>query len=193
METVLVASPPLLEANARPGLAIQIANHKGLMPRLAKRAGIEKRVTAHTLRHTAATWLRQATGDARLVAAYLGHADEGFTFLAAAPFAASFAAGEPRTFEGWRVSFVDGAGGQSVIPRMWARMAPVADGAIVVSLDETRAAMRLMAEKSRVIAEGAGALPLAAALTGNAGPGPIVAIVSGGNLDLKKFCELIDV
>jgi threonine dehydratase len=111
----------------------------------------------------------------------------------AAPFAASFAAGEPRTFEGWRVSFVDGAGGQSVIPRMWARMAPVADGAIVVSLDETRAAMRLMAEKSRVIAEGAGALPLAAALTGKAGPGPIVAIVSGGNLDLKKFCELIDV
>jgi threonine dehydratase len=110
----------------------------------------------------------------------------------AAPFAASFAAGAPRTFEGWRASFVDGAGGQSVIPRMWQRMKPVADGAIVVSLDETRAAMRLMAEKSRVIAEGAGALPLAAALTGQAGGGPIVAIVSGGNLDLKKFCELID-
>ncbi|MEO8927357.1 MAG: pyridoxal-phosphate dependent enzyme [Caulobacteraceae bacterium] len=110
----------------------------------------------------------------------------------AAPFAASFAAGSPQEFPGWTASFVDGAGGRSVFPRMWARMAPVADGAIVVSLDQTRAAMRLMAEKARIIAEGAGALPLAAALTGKAGPGPIVAIVSGGNLDLKTFCELID-
>jgi threonine dehydratase len=72
-------------------------------------------------------------------------------------------------------------------------MKPVVDGAIVVTLDETRKAMRLMAEKTRIIAEGAGALPLAAALTGKAGRGPIVCIVSGGNLDLKKFAELIDV
>ncbi len=111
----------------------------------------------------------------------------------AAPFALSFAAGAPREFTGWRASFVDGAGGRSVLPRMWARMAPVADGAIVVSLEQTRAAMRLMAEKARVVAEGAGALPLAAALTGKAGRGPIVAIVSGGNLDLKAFCQLIEV
>jgi len=109
----------------------------------------------------------------------------------AAPFALSFAAGAPREFPDWRASFVDGAGGRSVFPRMWERMAPVADGAIVVSLDETRAAMRLMAEKARIVAEGAGALPLAAALTGKAGPGPIVAIVSGGNLDLKMFKDLI--
>jgi threonine dehydratase len=74
---------------------------------------------------------------------------------------------------------------------MWERMKPVIDGSIVVSLEETRAAMRLLAEKSRVIAEGAGALSVAAALTGKAGPGPIVAIVSGGNIDLAKFCELI--
>jgi len=109
----------------------------------------------------------------------------------AAPFALSFTAGGPRQFKDWRASFVDGAGGRSVIPRMWERMAPVADGAIVVSLDQTRAAIRLMAEKARVVAEGAGALPLAAALTGKAGPGPIVAIVSGGNLDLETFRELI--
>jgi threonine dehydratase len=70
-------------------------------------------------------------------------------------------------------------------------MKPVVDGCIVVSLDQTKAAMRLIAEKSRVIAEGAGALSVAAALTGKAGKGPIVAIVSGGNVDLKKFCELI--
>jgi threonine dehydratase len=109
----------------------------------------------------------------------------------AAPAALSFAAGSPQVFKDWRPSFVDGAGGQSLFPRMWERMKPVVDGYIVVSLDATRKAMRLMAEKARVIAEGAGALSLAAALTGKAGQGPIVAIVSGGNVDLKKFCELI--
>jgi len=110
----------------------------------------------------------------------------------AAPAALSFAMGSPQVFKDWTPSFVDGAGGQSVFPRMWERMRPLVDGSIVVSLDQTRRAMRLMAEKARVIAEGAGALPLAAALTGKAGQGPIVAIVSGGNIDLKKFAELID-
>jgi threonine dehydratase len=109
----------------------------------------------------------------------------------AAPAALSFEKGSPQVFKDWKQSFVDGAGGQSVFPRMWERMKPLVDGYIVVSLEETRNAMRLMAEKARVIAEGAGALPLAAALTGKAGQGPIVAIVSGGNIDLKKFCELI--
>jgi threonine dehydratase len=111
----------------------------------------------------------------------------------AAPAALSFAKGSPQAFAGWTPSFVDGAGGQSLFPRMWERMRPLVDGCIVVSLDQTRQAMRLMAEKARVISEGAGALPLAAALTGKAGPGPIVAIVSGGNIDLKKFAELIEV
>jgi threonine dehydratase len=110
----------------------------------------------------------------------------------AAPAALSFAKGSPQVFEDWKPSFVDGAGGQSLFPRMWERMRPVVDGYIVVSLDETKKAMRLLAEKARVIAEGAGALALAAALTGKAGQGPIVAIVSGGNVDLKKFCALIE-
>jgi len=109
----------------------------------------------------------------------------------AAPAALSFARGSPQVFADWQASFVDGAGGKSVFPRMWQRMRPVMDGCIVVSLEETRRAMRLMAEKARVIAEGAAALPLAAALTGKAGQGPIVAIVSGGNIDLKKFAEII--
>jgi threonine dehydratase len=108
----------------------------------------------------------------------------------AAPAARSFAMGSAQVFPEWKASFVDGAGGQSVFPRMWQRMQPVVDGCIVVTLEETKRAMRLMAEKARVIAEGAGALPLAAALTGKAGQGPIVAIVSGGNIDLKKFAEL---
>jgi len=109
----------------------------------------------------------------------------------AAPAALSFAMGSPQVFKDWKPSFVDGAGGQSVFPRMWDRMKLVVDGYIVVSLEETKKAMRLMAEKARIISEGAGALPLAAALTGKAGPGPIVAIVSGGNIDLRKFCELV--
>ena len=109
----------------------------------------------------------------------------------AAPAALSFTEGSPQVFKNWQASFVDGAGGQSMFPRMWERMKPLVDGYIVVTLEQTKAAMRMMAEKARVIAEGAGALPLAAALTGKAGNGPIVAIVSGGNIDLKKFCELI--
>src|SRR5437773_6695245 len=108
----------------------------------------------------------------------------------AAPAALSFKKGSPQVFPNWKSSFVDGAGGQSMFPRMWQRMKPVVDDYLVVSLQETRQAMRLMAEKTRVISEGAGALPLAAALTGKAGKGPIVAIVSGGNIDLNKFCEL---
>jgi len=109
----------------------------------------------------------------------------------AAPAALSFAKGSPQIFKDWKASFVDGAGGQSMFPRMWERMKPMVDGYIVVSLDETKEAMRLMAERTRIISEGAGALPVAAALSGKAGNGPIVAIVSGGNIDIKKFCELI--
>jgi threonine dehydratase len=109
----------------------------------------------------------------------------------ASPAALSHKMGSPHAFKEWQASFVDGAGGQSVFPRMWQRMLPLVDGYLVVSLEETKKAMRTMAEKARIIAEGAGAMPLAAALTGKAGPGPVVAIVSGGNIDLKKFCELI--
>ena len=110
----------------------------------------------------------------------------------AAPAALSFAMDSPQVFKEWQASFVDGAGGKSVFPRMWQRMKPVVDGYIVVSLEDTKRSMRLMAEKARIISEGAGALPLAAALTGKAGQGPIVAIVSGGNIDLHKFSELIE-
>jgi threonine dehydratase len=108
----------------------------------------------------------------------------------AAPYALSLREGGPRRFTEWTASFVDGAGGKSVTERMWERTQPVVDGAITVTLDQTREAMRLIAEKTRTIAEGAGALSLAAALTGQASEGPIVCIVSGGNIDLEKFCEL---
>ncbi|HET6943006.1 MAG TPA: pyridoxal-phosphate dependent enzyme [Sphingomicrobium sp.] len=109
----------------------------------------------------------------------------------ASPYALSLREGGPRRFDDWQSSFVDGAGGKSVTARMWQRMQMVVDGSITVTLDQTAAAMRLIAEKSRTIAEGAGGLALAAALTGQAGEGPIVCIVSGGNIDLDKFAELV--
>ncbi|MBA3668569.1 MAG: threonine/serine dehydratase [Sphingomonas sp.] len=111
----------------------------------------------------------------------------------AAPYALSLEQGGPRRFTDWTPSFVDGAGGQSVTQRMWERMQPVVDRTIIVSLEETRQAMRLMADKARAISEGAGALSVAAALGGKAGDGPIVCVVSGGNIDLAKFSELISI
>src|SRR5262249_28535180 len=110
----------------------------------------------------------------------------------AAPAALSFRKGSPQAFTDWQASFVDGAGGHSLFPRMWQRMKPLVDECVVVSLDATKRAMRIMAEKARVVSEGAGALPLAAALNGDVDESPIVAIVSGGNIDLRKFAELIE-
>ena len=109
----------------------------------------------------------------------------------AAPYAYSLKEGGPRKFPDWQASFVDGAGGKSVTERMWQRMRPVTDGTITVTLDQVGEAMRLIAEKTRTIAEGAGALSLAAALTRQAGKGPIVCVVSGGNIDLKTFAEIV--
>lgn len=110
----------------------------------------------------------------------------------AAPGSVSFQRGEASAFDGWQATFVDGAGGKSVFPRMWERFKNLADGSVVVSLDETKRAMRVLAEKARVIAEGAGALSVAAALSGRVqSDGPIVAVISGGNVDLARFFELI--
>ena len=109
----------------------------------------------------------------------------------AAPLAASLEAGRPVYFEGWEASFVDGAGGKSVLESMWPLLAGVS-GSIVVALTEVARAMRLTAERGRIIAEGAAGCAIAAALSGRAGPGKIVAVVSGGNIDLQKFASLID-
>ena len=109
----------------------------------------------------------------------------------AAPYALSLREGGPQKFTDWQASFVDGAGGKSVTERMWDRMQAVVDGTITVTLDQTSDAMRLIAEKSRTIAEGAGALSVAAALSDPSLEGPIVCVVSGGNIDLDKYCVLI--
>jgi len=108
----------------------------------------------------------------------------------AAPLSASLDAGRPMRFEGWRASFVDGAGGKSVLETMWPLLREVS-GSIVVTLDEVARAIRVVAEHAHVIAEGAGGCAVAAALGGRAGRGKVVAIVSGGNIDLSRFFELI--
>jgi threonine dehydratase len=110
----------------------------------------------------------------------------------AAPLATSFARGHASYFDGWRASFVDGAGGRSVLDTMWPLLRDSVDGSIVVSLDEARRAMKRVAERVHVIAEGAAACAVAAALSGRAGGGRIVAVVSGGNIDLTRFAELVD-
>jgi threonine dehydratase len=108
----------------------------------------------------------------------------------AAPLAASLAAGRASYFDGWQASFVDGAGGKSVLPSMWPLLSRVVEESLVVSLADAAAAMRIVAERCHVIAEGAGACAVAAALSGRA-RGRIVAIVSGGNIDLTTFTSLV--
>jgi threonine dehydratase len=109
----------------------------------------------------------------------------------AAPLTASFEAGRAASFPLWRASFVDGAGGRSVLPGMWPLLRDLVTGTIVVPLEAVKGAMRIVAQRARVIAEGAAACAVAAALSGNAGGGRIVVIVSGGNIDLATFAELV--
>jgi threonine dehydratase len=108
----------------------------------------------------------------------------------AAPLAASLAAGTPQVID-YQPSFVDGIGGKSVFPQMLAEAQRLLDGSIVMTLEEIAFAIRLMAERNRVMAEGAAGCAVAAALSGKAGHGKIVAIVSGGNIDARKFCDII--
>ena len=107
-----------------------------------------------------------------------------------APLAASLAAGEPREVT-YTPSFVDGIGGKSVFAAMWARVSPLLDGALVSEPSEIAAALRLLVERNHVVAEGAGAAPVAAAVHGRAGAGTIVCIVSGGNIDSRKLATIL--
>jgi threonine dehydratase len=106
----------------------------------------------------------------------------------AAALAAAFAAGKPTDVD-YQASFVDGSGSRRVLDTMWPQVAPLVDGALSIPVAEVAAAVRLLAERARVIAEGAGALALAAALSGRAGSGRVVCIVSGGNINLSTLAE----
>jgi threonine dehydratase len=110
----------------------------------------------------------------------------------AAPFDESLRKGQASVFDRWQASFVDGAGGRSVLPTMWPLLSRLLTGAIVVSLNQVGAAIRLTADRCHVIAEGAAGCAIAAALSGRV-HGKIVAIVSGGNIDLKTFASITNV
>jgi len=108
----------------------------------------------------------------------------------AAPLAASFTASSAQTIK--RIpSFVDGIGAENVLPEMWELVQPLLNGSIVVSLREIVSAIRLLFERNRIITEGAGAASVAAALTGKAGTGRVVCVVSGGNIDLSKLVKIL--
>ena len=118
-----------------------------------------------------------------------------------APLSVSLAKGAASGFDGWQPTFVDGAGAKSVLETMWPLLSRLVDESIVVPLAEVSAAMRLIAQRCHVIAEGAAACAVAASLrladarSGQAlrerGGGRIVAVVSGGNIDLTKFASLV--
>lgn len=109
----------------------------------------------------------------------------------AAPLKLSLTKGEACRFDAWQPSFVDGAGGKSVLPTMWPLLKDMVTDSIVMPLDEIAAAMRHAADRVHVIAEGAAGTAIAAALSGRCGHGKIVAIVSGGNIDLAKFAQVV--
>jgi threonine dehydratase len=112
----------------------------------------------------------------------------------AAPLATSLRAGRPSYFDGWQASFVDGAGGRSVLESMWPLLRERVSDSIVVTLDEAARAMKLAAERAHVIAEGAAACAVAAALSPEfmaRGHRNVVAVVSGGNIDLIRFAQLV--
>jgi len=109
----------------------------------------------------------------------------------AAPLARSLAMGSAQKFPDWKASWVDGCGGKSVFPRMWDLAHHLLAGSIVCTLEEIRQALRLLAERNHVIAEGAGACAVAAGLSGKCGSRKVACVVSGGNIDLAKFADLV--
>ena len=108
-----------------------------------------------------------------------------------AALAAALEAGEPTDVD-YSPSFVDGAGSRRVLDTMWPRVREIVDGGFAVPIDEAAAAVRLLAGRAHVVAEGAGALACAAALAGRAGAGKVVCIVSGGNIDPNKLAGILE-
>ena len=108
----------------------------------------------------------------------------------AAPFSASLANGTPTEIE-YQPSWVDGIGAKAVFPQMFERARNLIDGALVADLSAVASALRLLVQHNRIIAEGAGACPVACALSTNAARGKIVCIVSGGNIDLPKLAQAL--
>ena len=109
----------------------------------------------------------------------------------AAPLAASLAAGRAVALDDYRPNFADGISGPSLNPEMWPLVSALVDGSLVVPIPEIATAVRLLMERNRVVAEGAGAAGVAAALGGQAGTGKVACIVSGGNIDATKLIKIL--
>jgi threonine dehydratase len=107
-----------------------------------------------------------------------------------APLTASLATGEATQVE-YTASFVDGAGSKALLPAMWERARTLVDSAVALPLADVAEAVRILATRGHVVAEGAGALSLAAALAGHAGEGRVVCIVSGGNIDPDRLAAIL--
>ena len=103
---------------------------------------------------------------------------------------AAFEAGHP-VDAGYQASFVDGAGSGRVLDSMWPQVSQLVDDALAIPLEEVAAALRLLAQRVRVIAEGAGALSVAAAMSGRAGSGKVACVISGGNINLSTLAEIL--
>jgi threonine dehydratase len=114
----------------------------------------------------------------------------GCEVATAAPLAASLAAGSPRAVE-YSPSFVDGIGSKSILPEMWPLASSLLAGSLVVTLNQVIAAVRLLIERNRVVAEGAGATPVAAALSGQVRARTVVCVISGGNIDAGKVARIL--
>ena len=128
-----------------------------------------------------ASALRELKPDTRLYACEVS---------TAAPFAASMAAGLPQEVE-YVPSFVDGIGTKGILAEMWPLASNLLDASLVLELDEVASALRLLVERTRIVAEGAGAAPVAAALAGMAGSGKVVCVVSGGNIDTSVLVTIL--
>jgi len=109
----------------------------------------------------------------------------------AAPLAPSLAAGSPQEIV-YTPSFVDGIGSKGLLAEMWPIVRDLLAGSFVMSLEAIADAIRVLVERNRVVAEGAGAAPVAAALAGKAGTGKIVCVVSGGNIDRAKLVKILN-
>jgi threonine dehydratase len=114
----------------------------------------------------------------------------GVEVATAAPLAASMAAGRPVSID-YRASFVDGIGGKSLLAEMWPLVSAVLAGSLVVSLEQVADAIRFLVQRNRVVAEGAGAASVAAAMLGMAGKGKVVCIVSGGNINASTLGRIL--
>jgi threonine dehydratase len=108
-----------------------------------------------------------------------------------APLAASVAAGVPTAVD-YQPSWVDGVGAKAVFPQMFERARPLIDGALIADLDSTAAALRLLITQNHIVAEGAGACPVACTLSGAAGAGKIVCIISGGNINPAQLAAILN-